>query len=79
MQCAQTDRTQSQVTAGRCERLPYRYGLIGWHVELVAELADVGDTDGEHSRVADLDLAGREVGETLVGHVIGADALEQLT
>ena len=47
-------------------------------VQLPAELTDVRDAHREHARASDLDVAGAEEGEPLVGEVVARDPLQQL-
>ena len=52
--------------------------LLGRDVELVAELAEVGDADAQHAREADVDLARGAERERLVRQVGAGDRLQQL-
>ena len=52
-------------------------GLLGRDVQLVAELAQVGDPDAEHPREPDVDLGRPAERERLVGHVNRGDAGQQ--
>ena len=52
---------------------------LAWHVQLEAELADVGDPLRERRRAADLDRARGPEGKGLAGNVVARHRLEKIT
>ena len=52
--------------------------VLGRDVQLPAELADVGDPDGEHRRVTDVDVLRGQVPERVVGQVGVGQLTDQL-
>ena len=61
---------------GSPDRVPHGETVGHGHVELPAEVADVGDTRGEHGLARDRDLAAGAEGEALVAHVGIGDGRE---
>ena len=69
---------EADLLAGLDEPIVDVQRLLGRDVELVAELAEVGDAHAQHAREADVDLARRAERERLVRHVGGRHELHQL-
>jgi hypothetical protein len=64
------DRYGAVRGAGVEQGVPQLRGVLHRHVELPAELTDVGDPGGEHRGARDRDLAAGEEAEALVGDVV---------
>ena len=77
---ADADGDGAVVLPGSEYDVPQLRGLVHRHVELPAELADVGDPGGEHGAVhaLDGDLATGEEAEAAVGHVVAAEPGEDV-
>src|SRR5690606_17235487 len=69
---------ETEILSGLPEVVVDGDGPGGWNVDLVSELADVGDPDAEDLGVADPDVANGPVGERLGGDVRPGHPLEDL-
>ena len=61
---------QAVLPPGLPQRVPQRAAVLGRGVQLPAELADVRDAQRQQGHAADGDLAGGQVREAGVGHVV---------
>ena len=74
----QSGVAQAERRAGFDQTVVDVRGLLGRNVELVAELAHIGDADAQRARKADVDLARGAERECLVGEVGAGQRLQQL-
>ena len=77
MAASPTGRTPRSRPAS-IERVVGQQAVLGRDVQLVAELPEVGDAQGQRRGEADVDRARGEVGEGVVGQVGRGEAAEQL-
>ena len=72
------DGGQPEVPTARHELVADAGGELGRHVELPAQLPDVGDAGRARRRVADVDLAGGREGEGVVAEIRARDPRQQV-
>ena len=79
IQRVQAAEFQADIRAGLVDRLEDMRRLVGRDIELPAEFADIGDAVGAGEAHADLDLLERAERIVLVGEIVRADLLDQLS